>query len=95
MLEQRRSLYTLFLVSLSFFLSNLIISPTLPLYISSLGASMLELGLLMAISSVVVIIGRIPFGMVSERIGRWPVIVFALLVQSTSLILYFFASNVL
>lgn len=96
MFEQKQiSLNFLVLISISFFLGNLIINPTFPLYVSGMGASKFELGLLMAISSAIVIIGRIPFGIISDKIGKWPIIVFSLLVQLTSLLLYFFAPNIL
>lgn len=69
------------------------IEPIFPLFIVSLGASEFELGLIMATFSIVVIITRIPLATASESIGKWSVILLALLVQSLSFVLYFLAAG--
>ncbi|MEM2126834.1 MAG: MFS transporter [Candidatus Bathyarchaeia archaeon] len=92
MTEKR--LYLLLLSAFSFFMGNTIIGPTLPLYISHLGASRFEVGLLMGISSGAVVVGRIPFGILSEGLEKWLIIIFSLSVQFVSLLFYFYATSV-
>ncbi|MBS7652136.1 MFS transporter [Candidatus Bathyarchaeota archaeon] len=87
-------LYLLLIMSFSFFMGNTIIGPIITLYFTLLGASRFEVGLLMAISSVAVVMGRIPFGILSERLERWLIIAFSLFIQLISLLLYFYAPDV-
>ncbi|MBS7637277.1 MFS transporter [Candidatus Bathyarchaeota archaeon] len=89
-----RRLYLLLIMSFSFFMGNTIIGPIITLYFTLLGASRFEVGLLMAISSVAVVMGRIPFGILSERLERWFIIAFSLFIQLLTLLLYFYAPDV-
>ncbi len=83
----RLELYQLMVVTLVFSIAFTMINPILPLYIVEVGASELELGLIMAISSFSGIILRIPFGMISDRLGRKVVMLFSLLTFSIALAL--------
>jgi len=78
-------LYRLMAVTLTFSIAFMMINPILPLYIVEVGASELELGLIMAISSFSGILLRIPFGMISDRFGRKFVMLFSLLTFSFAL----------
>ncbi|MFH0849284.1 MAG: MFS transporter [archaeon] len=84
------SVQLLILVSLalSYWLANYVIQPTLPLYILELGGTKLELGIILSISSITVILTRIPIGLVSDRIGRWNLLSLALILTSASGFLY-------
>jgi MFS family permease len=78
------------LLSASFFywLAFELIQPTLPLYVLEIGATRLELGLILSISSIALISTRIPFGLISGRLGRWNLMMFSLAVNSISGFLY-------
>jgi MFS family permease len=89
-----RRLYLLLVMSFSFFMGNTVVSPIISLYFTFLGASRFEVGLLMAVSSAAIVMGRIPFGILSERVERWFIIAFSLFIQMLSLILYFYAPDV-
>ena len=69
------------------------VAPIFPLYVRSLGASIFLLGLLMAISSLMGLIFRIPLAALSDRVGRVRMLLLGLLVASTSSLLYALASN--
>jgi hypothetical protein len=63
------------------------LTPILPLYITALGASKLELGFMMAILPATSIFTRFPFSVLSIKIGRWSGAISALLLQLISYIL--------
>ena len=85
--QSKLELYRLMGVTFMFSIAMMMINPILPLYILEVGASKLELGLIMAISSLSGIVLRIPFGMASDKLGRRIVMLFSLLTYSTALIL--------
>jgi len=85
--SNKLELYRLMAITFTFSIAFMMINPILPLYIVELGASELELGLIMAISSFSGVVLRIPFGMISDRIGRKFVMLFSLLTFSIALIL--------
>ena len=76
-------------------LSWSIVAPIFPLYVRSLGASTLFLGLLMALSSLVSLILRIPLSALSDRVGRVRMLLIGLLIASSSSIFYAYASGFL
>jgi len=69
-------------------MSSLIIYPTLPLYILDIGGTKLELGLILSVSSITVVLMRIPLGIVSHRLGGWNFLSLSLIGQSVSSFLY-------
>lgn len=81
------------LIATLHFLGSMLSIPILPLYFIDLGASKLELGLIMATSSIATTLLRLPLGIVSDRIGRWKMLILATLVGSLSLCLYSLAPN--
>lgn len=70
------------------FLATETTQPILPLYITQKGATTLELGTIISLLSFTAIAAKIPLGILSERIGRWPIIPAVLIGQSISLLLY-------
>ncbi len=64
------------------------LTPILPLYITSLGASKLELGFIMATLPATSIFARFPFSVLSIKIGRWLVAISALLLQLVSYVIF-------
>jgi MFS family permease len=97
-LEERvagRELSLILALTFIFFTGYNVLIPILPLYITSLGASRLELGLIMATLPATSIVSRLPFSVLSSRVGRWPIAILALLLQLLAYLLFYIApSNV-
>ncbi|MFW9955012.1 MAG: MFS transporter [Candidatus Thorarchaeota archaeon] len=72
-----------------------IVIPIFPYYIVALGASALDLGMLAASFALTRIVLAGPMGGLSDRIGRKPVMIFALVGFSIANVIYAFAPNVL
>jgi MFS family permease len=70
-----------------------IIMPILPYYSQKMGASALDLGLLMASYSVMQLIVTPFWGDMSDRIGRKPIFLIGLFGYGFSFIIYGFASR--
>lgn len=62
--------------------------PILPLFITQFGATTFELGLIISLPSFIVILAKIPLGILAERVGRWPVIPAVAIGQTITLLLY-------
>jgi DHA1 family multidrug resistance protein-like MFS transporter len=67
--------------------------PILPLHIVDVGASAFELGTIMAIYYIVGFVARMPLAIVSDRMGRWPMILYGTLAQVLSNGLYFWIQS--
>lgn len=76
-----------------FFAGYNVLIPILPLYVTSLGASKLELGFIMATLPAISIIARLPFGILSSRVGRWPVAILALVFQLLAYLSFYLAPS--
>ncbi len=88
-----RDFYLLTTTAITLFLASQTIQPILPLYITEKGATTLQLGIIISLLSFTAIVAKIPLGMLSERIGRWPVIPVVVVGQTISLLLYSVAPN--
>ena len=75
------------------FLGSMMSAPILPLYLVDLGASKVELGLIMATSALATILLRVPLSVLAEKIGRWRMLILATLIASLSLVLYSLAPS--
>ena len=73
-LESKKSLPVLFAVMFLVMVGFGIIIPVMPFYVEEIGATPTQLGLLMAVYSVMQLIFAPMWGRVSDRIGRKPVI---------------------
>lgn len=73
-LESKKSLPVLFAVMFLVMVGFGIIIPVMPFYVEEIGASPTQLGLLMAVYSVMQLLFAPMWGRVSDRIGRKPVI---------------------
>ena len=73
MLETKKALPILFAVMFLVMVGFGIIIPVLPFYAENIGASSLQLGLLMAVYSVMQFLFAPMWGRISDRIGRKPV----------------------
>lgn len=86
-LESKKTLPILFAIMFLVMVGFGIIIPVLPFYAENIGASPTELGLLMAIYSLMQLIFAPIWGRVSDRIGRKPVIMIGILGLSISFFL--------
>ena len=75
------------------FLGSLMFAAIFPLYLVDLGASNVELGLIIATSALSTILLRMPLGIVAEKIGRWRMLILATSTASLSLVLYALSPN--
>jgi len=80
-------------VTFLFVMCYQIFDPILPLYMREVGATELDVGLMLAASTLVGVILRIPFGMASDRFGRKSVIPISLGAQFASIILLYLVSH--
>lgn len=84
------------IISMLFLVNSLaidMISPIWPIFISSLGASMTELGLVFAISNAVGAVMQIPSGLLSDRYGRRRLHILGTFLAIFSPLAYAFASS--
>ncbi|MEM3003718.1 MAG: MFS transporter [Candidatus Bathyarchaeia archaeon] len=88
-----RELSLILFLTFIFFTGYNVLIPILPLYITSLGASRLELGLIMAVLPATSILARLPFSVLSSRAGRWPIAISALLLQLLAYLLFYIAPS--
>ena len=86
--EKSRQFLLIASMGLAYFLGRQILTPILPLYIISVGATKLELGLIMAVPSLVTIALRLPLSIVGDRVGRWFIVVVSLGIQILGMLLY-------
>lgn len=94
MKAKNRGFYLLMLTSITLSMGVNAVTPLQPLFIVDVGASNLELGLIMSISSLIGLISRIPLGILSDRVGRQIMMLLASLVQFASLLSFAFVTDV-
>jgi MFS family permease len=85
-----------YIVSLSAFLFGLSRHTTKPiftLYILDMGASLVQVGLILSVQSILMMVMRIPLMMISNRVGHNRMFLFSFFVQATASILYAIAPN--
>jgi len=80
-------------ISFLFFIGRTLVQPILPLFIISVGASKMELGMILSAAFFTSVVTRIPFGILSDRFGRWSFILIGLASSSLSFILFFFVEE--
>ncbi|UCH38198.1 MAG: MFS transporter, partial [Candidatus Bathyarchaeota archaeon] len=90
-----QSVFFLTALELSLAMSMYITQPIFPLHVKALGASTFEIGLLVTVASVVTLFARIPISILSDRVGRWPIIPFGLCSISISLSLFALAPSLI
>jgi MFS transporter, DHA1 family, solute carrier family 18 (vesicular amine transporter), member 1/2 len=88
----------LLLVSLVIFLDSVgygVVVPVLPIYARTLGVSDFGNGFLFATYAIALFLGAIPAGMLSDRFGRKPFILFGMFAMSAAFVFYAFATSYL
>ncbi len=89
-----REFHVLIATAFFFWAGWLAFTPIFPLFVVETGASYFELGLLMAIPSLLTIFLRLPVGMFFKKVGRRRILLLALLIQSVAFFLCGLAPNV-
>jgi predicted MFS family arabinose efflux permease len=83
-----RRLYALMLAASNFVLSWTVTQPVFSLYVTGLGATVVQVGTLYSVMSFIPLVVRIPMSVVAERLGRIRMLLVGLFIKATSLILY-------
>ena len=77
------------------FTSMTLLYPVIPPYTASLGATLTQVGIVVAIQSYAAAITQAPVGMLSDRLGRQTLLITGTLVYTLSYFAYLFASNLI
>ncbi len=83
-----RRLYALMLAASNFVLSWTVTQPVFSLYVTGLGATVVQVGTLYSVMSFIPLVVRIPMSVVAERLGRIRMLLVGLFIKATSLVLY-------
>ncbi|MCX6008628.1 MAG: MFS transporter [Chloroflexi bacterium] len=87
------TLFTLYIVAFVGFAGFSFLFPVIPLYAAELGATVAEVGVIVATISYVTAFFLIPFGMLSDKFGRHKLLVGGLAVFTLAPLLYPLANN--
>ena len=87
-------LYLVMVTSFTLSVGLYSVLPIQPLFMVEVGATEIEIGLIFAISSLIGLASRTPLGILSDRIGRWIMIIVASSIQFVSLISFSFIDSV-
>ncbi|MGD2200076.1 MAG: MFS transporter [Candidatus Bathyarchaeota archaeon] len=85
--------YVISVASFLFQLSRFTTRPIFTLYVLEIGGSLAEVGIFLAIQSILMIVMKIPLTMVADRIGHNKMFLIAFIVQITTPLLYAFVPN--
>ena len=88
-----RGFYIVSVASFLFQLSRFTTQPIFTLYVLERGFSLLQLGFILSIQSILMVVVRIPFTMLAERIGKNRMLAIAFLIQATTPLLWAFAPH--
>jgi predicted MFS family arabinose efflux permease len=91
--ERTGSIYAIMLAATSFVLSGNILQPVYALFIQDLGASLVQVGLLLSLRSFLPLILRIPLSLLAERVGRMRFIIADLVIAIITSVFYSYAQN--
>jgi len=70
-----------------------VVVPVMPVYASELGIGELGLGMLFASYAMGNIVAALPFGLISDRLGRRPFLVFGMLAMAGAFVLYAYSTT--
>jgi predicted MFS family arabinose efflux permease len=93
--EYRNEFYELILSSITIFLASETARPLLPLYVTSMGASFVELGIIIGVMSISLILTKVPLGILAEKANGKIVIVSCGIAQSICQISYSFIPSLI
>ncbi len=86
---------TIYIIGFLGFASQSLIVPVMPLYATQLGASISEVGLIVAIIAYGNALFMIPFGLLSDRFGRRTFLIAGFAISTLSTLLYTLTTNTL
>jgi predicted MFS family arabinose efflux permease len=87
------SFYVVSLSAFLFGLSRHTIQPIFTLYVLEMGASLVQVGLILSVQAILMMVVRIPLTMVSNRVGHNRMFLVAFFIQATAPLLYAIAPN--
>ena len=87
------SFYLVSAASFLFEISRHITQPIFTLYILEMGASLVQVGLILSVQSILMMVVRIPLAMVSNRVGHNRMFLVAFIIQATAPLLYAMAPD--
>ena len=87
------SFYVVSLASFLFQLTRHTTQPIFTLYVLDMGASLVQVGLILSIQSTLMMMVRIPLTVVADRIGHNKMFIVAFVIQASTSILYAIAPN--
>jgi predicted MFS family arabinose efflux permease len=87
------NIYAVMVAAATWVLAFMLTQPIYPLYVRSLGATPLQIGMIISLSSALSLLLQIPFTLVAERVGKTRMLVFGLVISSTSRIMYAYAGS--
>ncbi len=94
MLDKKNFIFLL--ISAAIFTDMMVYSlliPVLPSYSMTLGADKVQIGIIFGSFSLALLVFSIPFGMLSDRIGRWPFMVIGMLSLALTNVIFAFSDN--
>ena len=95
-MDPDRVRYLLIIVSIStfaFWISSTMLRPIFPLYLSDLGFSELEIGIVLSIPQFLSILLRVPLSSKAKPMGRVKFLALSMLLNTLALVLYFLATD--
>jgi len=93
-LSAQKKILLLTTTTFAFYVVGEMIAPIFPLYALNVGATLVEVGLLLSVLSFVTMMVRIPFGSAGKSLGAERVMLVSCTLYMVSLILYYVASSV-
>lgn len=87
------TLFTVYIIAFVGFAGFSLLFPVIPLYAAELGAPVSQVGLIVAIYSYVTALFLIPFGMLSDKLGRHNLLVAGLVIFTLAPLLYPLTTN--
>lgn len=87
------NIYAVMAAATTWVLARMLTQPVYPLYVRGLGATPLQIGMLMSLTSALPLILRIPLTLVAERVGKTRMLIFGLVIASTANLMYAYAGS--
>jgi MFS family permease len=85
------NIYAVMAAATTWVLASMLTQPVYPLYVRSLGANPLQIGMLLSLSSALPLALQIPTTLVAERVGKTRMLVFGLAVAVITNLMYAYA----
>lgn len=87
------NIYAVMAAATTWVLARMLTQPVYPLYVRGLGATPLQIGMLMSLTSALPLILQIPLTLVAERVGKTRMLIFGLVIASTANLMYAYAGS--